>query len=986
MLELDLKEINRTDVNDNVIDIFQDTTPGFASGDQLAELAYDLTVNPNAPLDAFGYSDTTLSDINPENSLGREFIFALGEDEVSATFGADQIVKFENLNHLGALDTDDYFTIRMLQNTDAENILWEYAFWTLNAEVADDDVLQGNNIYYVNADEPTVDLMANLVGYSVLKDEYKVNAPRRIYWQVTSGNASLNPASANINDSGSVITTLTLDPNSSNIVKVKAFLIDGEGGATSLITIGVVPGKPNNIAVTSTGTTHLKGNGSIQLEATVRDSNNNLVTNGTGVLIREHGHINVQTTTGITDQGKVQATLTGGSIAGNYQVDVLSGEATASTNLSVGSLSATVNGIPASLEPGQVYQLTAAVSGGSESLDGIFLDLGVDGGMISTRETVTDGNGELRFSYRAPTQPGSYNLGVKLDLNAPQLFGFTVGAATVSSSVLPEREYVVAGTADNNGSITNFRGELATVDYPVQSQITLKGAANNAWSLSLNDPHLPNVEPVYFSRFNEIFWDSTKQYTSYGENVFRVASLHDGLYAISQDQNTVVKSWQLTNSNDFFIDKPSYNFWLNLGGSGEVISIANGSITLSYSAGVLQASAQSLDSGAVNQISAASVAGLSENQWYAVAISIANGNLILTVDQQQATTVMAGTSLNYNNVTADITGVSPWLSLADNFTGKVAGLRIYDLDKAPLLQLTQSSGVYDAAGLATTTVELTAAAKLTDISLASVTVGLVDSANNVSTMNILSKQTIDNMALAMHSVSSELNLNTDNVIQKMPLHQYFPDPKMGVSNYVSSFALQSHATASVENVLANLSWLRLDSKYPVLHDDVETLQSYFADVQHPDLAHYAAEYLQEATVQASHGNNFWLRAMATSFKVWAEMAASNPNDANQIASAIQNRTDFWAWVRILSIPANGWATDSVPVPRPDITCDKVTPTVNVGTPLAFSLEPCRASGVQMASLVQTVTAIDPAVLDQPELLTIYATYLIVRYEGYATGI
>ena len=960
---LEIDEINRVDVDPDTgaetkDDIYDSDTPVIGSSDDLVEVLYSL-IGPEferlAPIDG-----------------RQDLVLAIGEHETKVELGEDKTLKFDNIDHLAGLAPEDFLSMRLYLNQDAGNILWEYAFWSLNADVADDDLLKGSDIYYVNADEPTVDLVANLMGYSILNDDIKAKAPQRIYWRVTSGNASLNPSSADIDESGSVKTTLRLNPYSNNIAYVEAFLIDGAGSATKPITIGVVPGKPKNISVTSTGKAYLKGNGSVQLEATVRDKNNNLVTNGTGVRIREHGHVNLETSTGITDQGKVQATLTGGSIAGSYQVDVLSGEAIASTNVTVAPLSVEVNGISASLDPGQVYQLTAKVSGGSGSLKGIFLDLGTNGGMISNRELVTDSKGELQFSYRAPTQPGLYNLGVKLDLNDPQVFDLPVGSATASSPIAQEREYLVTGTAENNGSITNFRGQTATVGYPLQSEITLKGIAGNDWSLSVSDPHLPNVEPIYFSRFNDIFWDTTRQYPSSGENVYTTASLHDGLYAISQDQDTVVKPWEIDRSNDFVISNPSYNFWLNLGTSGKVISIANDSIELSYSGGVLQASAQSLDEDSIKQTSVASVSGVSENQWYAVAIRIENGSLTLAVDQQKTTTPLVGNSLNYNSVTAD----SPWLSLGDDFTGRVAGLRIYDLDKSPLVQLAQSSGVFDAQGSATTTVQLTTPATQADIDLASVTVGLIDGAGNVSTMNILSKKTLDNMALAMHSVSSGSSLSADDVIQKMPLHQYFPDPKAGVSNFVSSFALRSHATASVENVLANLSWMKLNSKYPSLHDDVETLQSYFADIQHPDLAHYGTEYLQEATVQASYGNNFWLRAMATSFKVWAEMASGHPDEASQIARAIRNRGDFWAWVRLLSIPANGWATDSIPVPRPDITCDKVTPTVNAGTPLAFSLEPCRVSGVQMASLVKTITAIDPAVVDEPELLTTYATYLL----------
>ena len=878
-------------------------------------------------------------------------------------------LSFDNLSHLASLDPEDFLSLRLYTNNDSANILWEYAFWYVNAQVVDDGALQGDDIYYVNADNPILDLRANLIGYSALGDDNKAKSPKKILWKVTEGNAAVSPRVATLDETGGGNTSVTLDPNSSNIVQVNASLIDGESSIP--ITIGVIPGKPSSIEISTAGTAYLKGKGSVSLEATVRDKNNNLVANGTGVLIREHGHINVKTSTGVTNQGKVQATLVGGSVSGSYQVEVLSGEAVASTNISVSPLSVTVDGIPPTLNPGELYRFTAKVVGSGGSLDGIFLDLGADGGMISDRDTVTDSNGELSFSYRAPKEPGLYELGVRLDLSDPKTFGLSVGNAIAQPLIAQEREFVVAG-GENIASITNFRGESASIEYPLKSSITLHGEEGGNWSLSLSDPHLPNVEPVYFSRFNELYWDSTKKYSSYAEQVNRVRSLHDGIYAINQYENEVVSPWALNSSDDFLIDSPSYNFWLNLGGDGQVLSIAGGSITLQYSSGVLEALAQSLDGDGINQRSLASVSGLSENQWYSVAIRIKDGVLMLAVDGQQAVVEMAGSSPNYNNIASD----DPWLSVGNTFTGRVAGLRIYDLDRPKLLQLSQSSGVYDVSGTVVVTVELTPEAKQADLGISSVTVGIVDGSNNVSTMNVLSKQALDNMALVMHAVSSRVNLHADEVVGKMPLHQYFPDPKVSVSNYVSSFALQSIDIASVENTLANLAWLKLDAKFPVLHFEVEKLQSYFSDSLHPEMPYYSVEYLQEATVQASYGNNFYLRAMATALKVWGEMLDGHSEEANQIAKAIQNRADFGAWIRILSIPANGWATDSVPVPRPDITCDAISPMVNIGTPLEYGVEPCRASGSQMASLIQVLNAVDPETLERPELLTTYFIHIL----------
>ena len=65
--------------------------------------------------------------------------------------------------------------------------------------------------------------------------------------------------------------------------------------------------------------------------------------------------------------------------------------------------------------------------------------------------------------------------------------------------------------------------------------------------------------------------------------------------------------------------------------------------------------------------------------------TIENGNLILAIVQHKMIVIMPDTMLNTNSVSGD----APWLSHADSLSGQVSGLRIYVIDKSPMMQLMQ---------------------------------------------------------------------------------------------------------------------------------------------------------------------------------------------------------------------------------------------------------------------------------------------------------
>jgi hypothetical protein len=125
--DLNVKAINKINTDGNVIDIMDAKTPGFGTS-QKALVSYDLFGNQYGILDPFGDYNTQLVSVDPENKTGRELVFALGAEEALAYMGGSQTATFENLEHLSNLASEDFLTLSFYQNTDAGNVLWEFAF------------------------------------------------------------------------------------------------------------------------------------------------------------------------------------------------------------------------------------------------------------------------------------------------------------------------------------------------------------------------------------------------------------------------------------------------------------------------------------------------------------------------------------------------------------------------------------------------------------------------------------------------------------------------------------------------------------------------------------------------------------------------------------------------------------------------------------------------------------------------------------------
>ncbi|PCJ83130.1 MAG: hypothetical protein COA54_15855, partial [Thiotrichaceae bacterium] len=300
--DLELSEINRyfdeggSSVTRNIID---DETPVISGADDLIDLVYSLLEDDEDMLTAFSF---------PEE---RELVFAIGEEEVVAIIGEDQSVSFENLEHLASLDPEDFLSIRLYANNDAANILWEYAFEFLAVSSPEEiDEKEYNDTIYISADDPRIDITAVLVGYAGRDASSKV--PQTVIWQV-EGEGEMQPA-INFNDTDGVFDSeLVMPPTAGSVAIPVARLIDTSGRFNK---VEVVPGKPSEISIITSGQAFVQGFSSVLATVTVVDAHGNLVQDGTSVTFRSSGKGFVQSYNGFTASGVATAVVKGGYSSG----------------------------------------------------------------------------------------------------------------------------------------------------------------------------------------------------------------------------------------------------------------------------------------------------------------------------------------------------------------------------------------------------------------------------------------------------------------------------------------------------------------------------------------------------------------------------------------------------------------------------------------------------------------------------------------------
>jgi len=115
VFDLKINEFNITDADDNTRTEKPSSDLFYLDGtDNEFTINYDLQADSDGPpLAGFGPA--------------RELLFAVGGDEQLANTESGQTLTFTNLQHLADVASSDLLSVRLYQNSDSENVLYEYA-------------------------------------------------------------------------------------------------------------------------------------------------------------------------------------------------------------------------------------------------------------------------------------------------------------------------------------------------------------------------------------------------------------------------------------------------------------------------------------------------------------------------------------------------------------------------------------------------------------------------------------------------------------------------------------------------------------------------------------------------------------------------------------------------------------------------------------------------------------------------------------------
>ena len=141
VFDLTVKELKVTNADGSTSDLLQNPTT-INTTDQSLQIFYDLLANSNDPLMTFGPA--------------RELVFAVGGDEQLATTQAGQDLTFTNLAHLAELSAEDLLSIRLYQNSDMENVLWEFSLAALEVRSSGDPGSRANQSFLIRTTEQPI--------------------------------------------------------------------------------------------------------------------------------------------------------------------------------------------------------------------------------------------------------------------------------------------------------------------------------------------------------------------------------------------------------------------------------------------------------------------------------------------------------------------------------------------------------------------------------------------------------------------------------------------------------------------------------------------------------------------------------------------------------------------------------------------------------------------------------------------------------------
>lgn len=945
LYELNLKEVRREDYAKQVTNVLNQYTPSFASSDTFIGIVFDLLKSSVGALESWAFEGE------------QQLVFAFGEQEVKATIGKDQSLQFENIDHLGKLDPEDFLSMRLYANNDVNNVLMEFAFEHLDLQSS---ILGYNNqtddTWYVSADEPTVPLRATLLGYADRNP--KIKKPLTLSWKV-DGDGSMATSVQNDSDLGVFINTLTMPTKAGSTARVRAVLRDSNSEA-AFKKVEVIPGKPATIEIAASGKAAAMESDRLTLTVTVKDANGNPVADGTSVDMSVNQDALMPEYEPGTVNGVATVTLTGNAFAvPDAKLTAKAGTITKEFDFAIEGLTVKLDGSPSEFLLGQEGPVQAVVTTSSgKPAAGVLVTVSSDLGYFKESQYETDANGRITPVFMAGQMTGEGKWKIRAGFAGGTEHSFFVKSPGGSGGAAESdvRDLMVLGDRPNGGDITynRYDGTAINLEYETQGDLSVKGSAGRSVQVRLGDMSDPNLEPLLAYYMNEI--EDPGFDNDYPNRVLSDVPDELGLHAGVGFDVTVVRDHPLGRGSSYEFDgdskielktaasvqKPGqtgFRVDFKALANGEIFNLGGGQ-RLSFSGTTLRYEVET-DSGTFRVEKSA----VSLNSWHSVGGRYADGQLELEVDGSKVASAASGT-LQYS---------SGSMLLGQGFKGRLNSFKLYDWTAQPLVKLAgdlqQTTLTLPASGTTTLKVQSTGqlGALQSGSSLRAVRVAIaVDGVRQF--VSVLSS------AAYIELAGQYLNTSADAPAINVAGLQFQPAPwyagltiapleymipkayaeessgawgflKMAVNFLIpledfkvlgeQLYYLATGDWEKFDAMQLTLAALGVSTVFPVMKPlklVLAPLQKFVRLYGKNPIVKALASVVGRAAEEAAKGRTEKLVALLPYFLIVVEMLESpdGPQAILSMVEAIESPDDLWAWIEFFALPTDGWEGDVIP--------------------------------------------------------------------------
>ncbi|WP_415894906.1 hypothetical protein ACMXYQ_12405 [Neptuniibacter sp. PT34_22] len=962
--ELEMQAINRSRLQDDgsteISDLLPVTNPVISTSDELITAMYSLLSNQFerlVPIDGV-----------------QELILALGEEEVKVTIGENQTIEFEDLNHLGALNAEDYLSMRLYTNNDAGNVLWEWAFAAFVVDTTDDDEFnQYGETYFVSADDPNVNLIAELIGYDSFEEQDK--GPQIVQWDTIGGSvASITPPVQVNQNSARFYSSVQMPTTAGSKAVVRASLTSMDGVEGLFRQIEVIPGSPSQISIDMPSTLYTQTKEEVEAVITVRDQHGNLVSDGTIVGYEIEGESYFTEKQKFTIDGQATIKLVAGYFPKELNtLSVISGNASAEQNFEVLPIDVEwVTELPTSVDVMTETFLTAKVTSQGAPVEDAFFEAYTSHGIFITEQLKTDSEGQITFKWHSGSVPGEASLRLKIGgkPSEEQLIQVAdvLSNATISLNGVLEGQQNSTPVIVNNktsGVIDYQYTDLEEVVHDLQYEsgvvIKAEGQPSSEHLLKLKGLDHPNREPQ-ISLLSTIIPSQKIRYRAKKSNVSLTA---DGpkekgrSYQLLDVPQSNTNGIYFSGSSDLKLDNFVVNFALSAFGDsdGEVLNVNDG-LVINRKAGMLEIIArQETDTADLfdNEIITVSI----PSGWNNLAVSVEGGVLAVKLNE-----TIINRSLNRKLAFSNL-GIR---LLNSALNTRVTEFGFFNWDSSPLLLFSNNTEQVNITldGVGEYTQQVKTNSKIAPESSQFIAYVKTELSGGSLPLVILHEDEFKDMA-GIFVDAFGIDPTHSQVAALYSDQALYGDPYLSAARLMAKVADESVLYRESSAVITVLALLNRMDGFHYLKPNIRVLQKYFVQNDRPAMVYAAIDHIAQPLQLAMAGDTSELDRIQTPLVVMAEMLQADAQVGQYMADSIVSAQDLAAWFDHFTKPADGWIGPNYLIPKVEATdCGAIEKNVFVDSAIPMSFETCRQTGENVAQWVRQIAFEDTQLYENPK--------------------